>query len=82
MYLRVLSKADLCRIFGLYSLKSGRTYPKKLRSVYFTDAALESLNIPFERYQSVVGLATFTYPESQRIIEYFKIEACELEQAC
>lgn len=78
MCIRVLTKADLCRIFGLYSARSGNTYPKRLRQIYFTDSALDSLNISVERYRSA---KTFTYEESQRIIEHFKIESYEIQES-
>lgn len=70
---RVLTKGQLCEIFGLKSRsRTGqRYYYKKLRSDYFTDAALNELNIPLSRYKKVNG--NFTFAETKRIIEYFKI---------
>ncbi|MCB0707437.1 MAG: hypothetical protein KDC34_19105 [Saprospiraceae bacterium] len=77
---RRLSKGDLCRIFGLYSRSSGIVYYQTLRNDYFTDEDLEALGITRKRYNNIKGSRQFSFAESRRIIEYFKIESYEIDQ--
>jgi hypothetical protein len=65
-----ISKKQLSYVFGLYSRRTGRHYPNKLRTEVFTDTVLEELNLSPEEY---ARRRTFDYPTSRRIIEYFKI---------
>jgi len=76
MTVRELSKKELCVIFGLYAPRCGQAYYSKLRKKYFTQEALTAIEMSNERYKKA---KTFNFPETQRIIEYFKIEDEELE---
>jgi hypothetical protein len=73
---KLLSKQDLCRIFGLYSEQTGIAYYQALREKVLTDEVLERLNIDKEAYKY---RKVFTADESRRIIEHFQIEKHELE---
>ena len=77
---RLLCKADLCHIFGEYSRKTGKCYYEKLRRDYFTDEVLEALQITVARWRQITGGRRFSYPESQRIIAYFEIQAEEMAE--
>lgn len=79
---RILTKADLCIIFGEYSRTSSLKYTGKLRQIYFTDEALEQMNITLDRFNQIRGGRSFSYAESQRIIEYFQINKEELNEHC
>jgi hypothetical protein len=73
---KLLSKQDLCRIFGLYSAQTGTAYYQSLREKVLTDDVLKRLGIDKEAYKY---RKVFTAEESSRIIEHFKIEKHELE---
>ena len=75
---RAISKADLCRIFGLCSLVSDRIYYSKLKKDYFDKEALREIGITEEQYDAVVGGRPFTASQTKRIIKYFDISAEEL----
>lgn len=78
MAIRLLNKASLCYIFGEYTRGSNKPYYSKLRQFYFTDEVLQELNISEDRYNEVNGGHSFTFSESIRIIQYFKISLDEL----
>lgn len=79
---RLLTKRDLCRIFGLFSAKTDLFYYKTLREQVMTDEVLDRLEISPERYSSIRGPKTFFYPESLRIIRYFNIERKQNRSHC
>lgn len=75
---RTLTKSALCRIFGLYSRRSGKCYYEKLRETYFTNDALEKMGITQQEYEKRVGGKPFTFEQSERIIAHFRITREEL----
>ena len=72
---KTISKGELCRVFGLFSQRTGRCYYSRLRKRFFTDEALKNMGISAEEYR----VPTFSFEHTQIIIEYFKIEAHEIE---
>lgn len=77
---RLLTKKDLCRIFGEYSPKSFRMYYHRLKERYFTPEALEELEISPEEFEKVGNGKPFTFAQTRRIIAYFDIKPDELNQ--
>jgi hypothetical protein len=74
----LLSKGDLCYVFGLVNMRGDRRYYSRLRKYVFTDNALKEIGISEERYNQIKGKATFTALESQRIIQKFQLTPEEL----
>ena len=74
---RLVSKKALGYVFGLVS-PGGIIYYKSLREFYFTDDTLKHLGISKERYEQIKGKKTFTFEESEKIIQYFGITVDEL----
>ena len=68
----------LCQVFGLRS-RRGACYYAQLRKNYFSSESLKLLNITPERYNAIKGMANFTWEESERIINHFKITSDELQ---
>lgn len=73
----LLSKKELCRIFGLYSQMTGTCYYKLLRQKVFTDEALEGMGMTIEDYKKVKVFDSVT---SAKIMKYFNIDQSELEE--
>lgn len=76
---RVLTKTQLCDIFELCSM-DGRRYYHRLRSDFFTDDALSRMGITAEEYNQATRGKPFTYDQTTRIINYFKITEDELKE--
>lgn len=75
---RTLTKGELCVIFGIYSRSSGKPYYHRLRELYFTEKALEEMDISLEEYRQTN--AAFTFDQTKRIIEYFDIKPEEIPE--
>lgn len=69
MCLRI-SKKRLAIIFELYSRRTGRHYPERLRKEVFTDAVLEELGLSAETYRRT---RVFDAATTMKIISYFSI---------
>lgn len=75
MPIRRISKKELAIIFGFYSPASGRTKTTRLRREVFTDLVLSELGMSEETYRA---RRIFLPAETNRIIDYFKIEPNEI----
>jgi len=73
---KLLTKKDLCQIFGLYSQRSNQMYYKALRERVMTNEVLKKIGLTPETYRFK---KVFTASQSQIIIETLKIENDELE---
>ena len=73
---KLLTKKDLCQIFGLYSQRSNQMYYKALRDKVMTNDLLTKIGLTPETYRFK---KVFTASQSQIIIETLKIETSELE---
>jgi len=73
---KLLSKKDLCLVFGLYSPKTNIMYYKSLRDKVMTNEVLQKIGLtPVEyRWKKVFNAETTT-----KILEILKIEIHELE---
>lgn len=72
---KLLTKGELCEIFGLVSTHSGRKYYQRLRKFVLTDDILKSAGISIEQYHQK---RVFTADQSQRLRYLLKIEEHEL----
>lgn len=74
---RLMTKGDLCEIFGFVSKSSGEKYYGQLRKMILTDEVLEQIGIDPERYEEITGRMTFNYLETKKIVDFFKIDPAE-----
>jgi len=73
---KLLSKSDLCRIYGYYSRRSGKCYTHRLREKVLTDEVLHRVGIDPNEYAKI---RIFTALQTQRLIRELKIEKNEME---
>lgn len=73
---KLLTKKDLCQIFGLYSQRSNQMYYKALRDKVMTNDLLLKIGLTPETYRFK---KVFSAQQTQIIIETLKIEKGELE---
>lgn len=72
---KLLTKGELCEIFGLISVQSGRKYYHRLRKFVLTDEILTAAGIPITHYSQK---RVFTAEQSNRLRILLKIEEHEL----
>lgn len=72
---KLLTKGDLCKIFGLISIHSNRCYYNRLRRFVLTDQILEQAGIDKQHYSKN---HVFTADQSQRLRTLLKIDEHEL----
>ena len=75
LFQRLLTKKELCYIFGLVS-PGGHPYYKKLREKYMTDKVLKDIGVDPAEYDSR-STREFDQDVTRRIIERFRIQASE-----
>ena len=76
MCLRI-SKKQLSIIFGLFSRRTGRHYPERLRKEVFTDVVLQELQLTEEQYRKT---RVFDAGTTKRILLYFSISKDDLNK--
>lgn len=72
---KLLTKGDLCRIYGLISARSNRYYYNRLRKVVLTDEIMEGAGIDKEKYSKT---HVFTANQSDRLRRLLNIEEHEM----
>ena len=75
LFQRLLTKKELCYIFGLRT-KTGRCYYAKLRQKFMTDDVLAEIGLSPEEYDSK-KMRQFDYQTTKRILERFNISPSE-----
>lgn len=72
---RLLTKGDLCKVFGLISARSNRCYYNRLRKFVLTDEILEQAGIDKQKYSKN---HVFTADQSQRLRNLLNIDEHEM----
>ncbi len=73
---RLINKGDLCRFFNLN--RGNKLDYQKLRRKILTDEVLEELGLTPEEYTKI--RSDFSFELTKKVIEYFQIEADEIDE--
>jgi len=73
-----ISKKRLAIIFELYSRRTGRHYPERLRKEVFTDTVLQEIGLTVEDYRRT---RVFDAVTTMKIISYFSIPKDALDKS-
>lgn len=71
---KLLTKGDLCKIYGLISARSNRCYYNRLRKFVLTDEILEAAGVDKQKYSKN---HVFTADQSQRLRSLLEIDEYE-----
>jgi hypothetical protein len=71
---RLLTKGDLCKVFGLISVRSNRCYYNRLRKFVLTDEILDAAGVDKQKYSKN---HVFTADQSQRLRSLLEIDEYE-----
>ncbi len=71
---KLLTKGDLCKIYGLFSARSNRCYYNRLRKFVLTDEILEAAGVDKQKYSKN---HVFTADQSQRLRSLLEIDEYE-----
>lgn len=77
--IRTLTKTQLCYIFDLCNATGSRCYYSRLRIDFFNDKALSEMGISLEDYERATRGRPFSYMQTRKIVDYFKISREELD---